>query len=140
MAAFMGVRDAISTGAGGVAASVAMAAGGSPDAALNFGDGAVLPYSPAKVKAAPRGRASSWSSLLLLLGRTRKLAKVRLLLAAGVLLALVLLASPVGPLMGWNHQPSSSASSPSRYYLTVPVSPSIQVVFRRHQVVIFNTA
>ncbi|XP_064982784.1 glycosylinositol phosphorylceramide mannosyl transferase 1-like isoform X2 [Musa acuminata AAA Group] len=114
MAAFMGVRDAISTGAGGVAASVAMAAGGSPDAALNFGDGAVLPYSLAKVKAAPRGRASSWSSLLLLLGRTRKLAKVRLLLAAGVLLALVLLASPVGPLIGWNHQPSPSASSPSR--------------------------
>ncbi|RWW08067.1 hypothetical protein GW17_00028517 [Ensete ventricosum] len=138
MAAFKGVRDATSTGAGGVAASVAMAAGGSPDAALNFGDGAVLPHSPAKVKAAPRGRASSWSSLLLLLGRTRKIAKVRLVLAAGVLLTLVLLSSQVGPLMGWNHQPSSSASSLSRYSLSVSKSsPSIEVVFRRHQVVIF---
>ncbi|RWW79211.1 hypothetical protein BHE74_00012511 [Ensete ventricosum] len=129
MAAFKGVRDATSTGAGGVAASVAMAAGGSPDAALNFGDGAILPHSPAKVKAAPRGRASSWSSLLLLLGRTRKIAKVRLVLAAGVLLTLVLLSSQVGPLMGWNHQPSSSASSPSRYSLSVSKSsPSIEVL------------
>lgn len=108
MATFMGVRDATSTGSGGASAAV-MSSGVSPGMDLAFGNGSVLPYSLAKVKAAARGRAYSSSFL-----RVRKLAKIRLLIAAGVLLALLLFARQVAPLIGWSRLPSLPISESSR--------------------------
>ncbi|WOK92898.1 glycosyltransferase family protein 64 [Canna indica] len=123
VAAFMGIREATSSGSAGPSAAV-IATGGSSDAALTFDNGAALPYSPAKLKAAARGRASSLllrttSSLLI---RTRKLPKVRLLLSAGFFIALLLIARQVAPHMGWYHYPSLSYSTPSRDGYTVLIN------------------
>lgn len=114
MAAFVGVRDVTLAGSGGASAAVAAASGGASGEAFSSGEGSGLPYSPAKMKAASRGR--TYYSLLLL-PRVRKLAKVRILLAAGVVLAILLLARQVGPLMGWNYHSSLSSASSSRFHI-----------------------
>lgn len=69
-----------------------------------------VPYSPAKEKAATRGGVYNSRRIRLLLGG----AKVKLLLAACMAFALILFAGRVGSIMGWNPNPSSSVSSPSR--------------------------
>lgn len=119
MAAFVGVRDVTLAGTGGVSAA---ASGGASGEAFSSGEGSGLPYSPAKMKAAYRGRA--YYSLLLL-PRLRKLAKVRILLAAGVVLAILLLARQVGPLMGWNYHTSLSSDSSSRFHIPLCFVPSL---------------
>ncbi|XP_026664705.2 glycosyltransferase family 64 protein C4-like isoform X2 [Phoenix dactylifera] len=119
MAAIMGLRDATSVAAAATSAGAGAIA--SVDSTI-----AGLPYSPAKEKAASRGFGyPSRASLPLLLLRSRKLAglvKARVLLVACVLLALFLVSRQVGPLMGWNYQPSSSVSSPSRGGYTVLIN------------------
>ncbi|KAG6537170.1 hypothetical protein ZIOFF_002256 [Zingiber officinale] len=113
MAAFVGVRDVTLAGTGG--ASAVAVSGGASGEAFSSGEGSGLPYSPAKMKAASRGR--SYYSLLLLLPRVRKLSKVPILLAAGVVLAILLLVRQVGPLMGWSYHPSLSSASSSRFHI-----------------------
>lgn len=70
-------------------------------------------YSPAKEKAANRGAYHS-RPLLRRIRSSLGGAKAKLLLAAGTAFALLLIAGRVGSLMGWNLNPSSSVSSPSR--------------------------
>ncbi|XP_042446327.1 glycosylinositol phosphorylceramide mannosyl transferase 1-like [Zingiber officinale] len=118
MAAFVGVRDVTLAGTGG--ASAVAVSGGASGEAFSSGEGSGLPYSPAKMKAASRGR--SYYSLLLLLPRVRKLSKVPILLAAGVVLAILLLVRQVGPLMGWSYHPSLSSASSSRDGYTVLIN------------------
>ncbi|XP_010930291.1 glycosylinositol phosphorylceramide mannosyl transferase 1 [Elaeis guineensis] len=123
MAAIMGLRDAASVAAAATSAGAGAIAAVSASAAALDATIAGSPYSPAKEKAASRGLGyPSRASFPLLLLRSRKLAgyaKARVLLVACVLLALFLVSRQVGPLMGWNYQPSSSVSSPSRGGYTI---------------------
>lgn len=79
---------------------------------LRDGVSAAVPYSPAKEKAATRGVYHSRSPPM----RRRHLlsgARVKLLLAACITFATLLIAGRIGSIMGWNPSPSSSVSSPS---------------------------
>ncbi|RWR80930.1 glycosyltransferase family 64 protein C4-like protein isoform X1 [Cinnamomum micranthum f. kanehirae] len=78
-------------------------------------------YSPAKEKAANRGAYHS-RPLLRRIRSSLGGAKAKLLLAAGTAFALLLIAGRVGLLMGWNPNPSTSVSSPSRGGYTVLIN------------------
>ncbi|XP_068650739.1 glycosylinositol phosphorylceramide mannosyl transferase 1-like [Aristolochia californica] len=91
---------------------------------LSAPSGVNAPYSPAKDKAANRGAYISRSTPLLRRVRVfvGAAAKVRILLGACVVIALMLIIARAGSLMGWNPHSTSSVFSSTRGGYTVLIN------------------